>query len=339
MHLFTNPDHQLHATDQIILDGSHFITTEIPQRANILADGLCDAGFGEPIPAADHGMQPLLAVHSPDYLYFLQHIYAQLGNLQPVFPTTFAPRSMKRFSQHRQALPGYYCFGTGTPIVEGTWRAAYGSAQAALSACDSILAGHAAAYAACRPPGHHAATELYGGFCYLNNAAIAARYLQSGVAGTHARVAVLDIDYHHGNGTQEIFYEDGSVLFCSLHADPDLEYPYFWGAVDETGAGAGTGANLNYPLQLGTTDDEYLRVLNEALEKIDRFLPHWLVVSAGLDIGAGDPEGGFCITSAGFERIGRQIASLHLPTVIVQEGGYRLEKLAEWAAALLSPFA
>jgi acetoin utilization deacetylase AcuC-like enzyme len=339
MQLYINPDHHLHATDQIIQDGTRFITTEIPQRAAILADGLRNAGLGRILPAADHGIQPLLAIHTPEYLHFLQHIYAQLGAFRPVFPTTFAPRSFKRHSQHPEALPGYFCFGTGSPILEGTWQAAYGSAQAALSACDAVLSGQPSAYAVCRPPGHHASAELYGGFCYLNNAAIAVRYLQSHSKNSQTRVAVLDIDYHHGNGTQEIFYQDGTVLFCSLHADPDLEYPYFWGAADEIGAGSGAGANFNYPLQLGIADDEYLHTLDKALEHIARFSPQWLVLSAGMDIGAGDPEGRFAITSAGFERIGKQIASLHLPTVIIQEGGYRLDMLAEWATALLTPFA
>ncbi len=339
MQLFINPDHHLHATDQVFLDGARFTTTEIPLRAALLVDGLRNAALGEILPAVDHGVQPLLAVHTPDFLNFLRTIYTQPGSAQPIFPTTFAPRSFKRFSSHPEALPGYFCFGTGTPILEGTWQAAYGSAQAALSACDALLSGRASAYAACRPPGHHAASDLYGGFCYLNNAAIAARYLQAQAQVLRARVAILDIDYHHGNGTQEIFYEDGSVLFCSLHADPDLDYPYFWGAADETGAGAGKGANFNFPLPLGMTDEAYLQTLDKALEHIARFTPHWLVLSAGLDIGAGDPEGRFCITSAGFERIGQQIASLHLPTVIIQEGGYRLDKLAEWAVALLAPFA
>lgn len=339
MQIFTNPNQHLHATDQVLLDGRRFITSEVPQRAAILENGLRTAGLGELLPASDHGLEPVLAVHTAQYLHFLQNIYAQLGGLQPVFPTTFAPRSIQRFSQHPEALPGYFSFGTGSPILEGTWQAAYGSGQAALSACDAVLTGQASAYAICRPPGHHAATQLYGGFCYLNNAAIAARYLQAQSTEFRARVAVLDIDYHHGNGTQEIFYEDGSVLYCSLHADPDLEYPYFWGAADEAGAGEGAGTNFNYPLQLGITDAEYLHTLELALANIARFAPQWLVLSAGLDIGEGDSEGRFSVTSAGFEHIGMQIASLNIPTVIIQEGGYRLDKLAEWAVAFLSPFA
>ncbi len=339
MQLFHNPDHKLHATDQVVLDGVPFSTTEIPLRADILAAGLIDAGLGRLHTPRDHGTQPLLAVHPSHYLDFLQNIYTQSGGIAPVFPATFATRSVRRFSRHPQAQPGYYSFGTWSPILAGTWRAAYGSAQAALSACDAVLAGQPAAYAICRPPGHHAAVDMYGGFCYLNNAAIAASYLQSTVGEVQQRVAVLDIDYHHGNGTQEIFYQDGSVLFCSLHADPDLEYPYFWGAADETGTGEGEGANLNFPLPLGTCDAEYLQVLDQALQKMVDFSPQWLVLSAGLDAGEGDPEGGFRLTAAGFESIGRRVASLNLPVVILQEGGYRLDKLAEWAVALLSPFA
>ncbi len=205
------------------------------------------------------------------------------------------------------------------------------------------------AYALCRPPGHHAAADLYGGFCYLNNAAIAARSLASEAGATRlppdkggavapTKMAILDIDYHHGNGTQEIFYADPSVLFCSLHAHPDDDYPYYWGEADERGEGAGEGYNRNWPLPQETDDAVYLAALDEALAVIRAFAPRYLVVSAGFDIAAGDPVGGFNVTREGFNAIGRRIAALSLPTTIVQEGGYLLETLGENAAAFLRAF-
>jgi len=184
----------------------------------------------------------------------------------------------------------------------------------------------------CRPPGHHAATDLYGGFCYLNNAAIAARHLGS-------QVAILDIDYHHGNGTQEIFYSDPTILYCSLHADPDEDYPYFWGSASERGEGPGEGYNRNWPLPQKINDEDYLNTLDEALETISRFAPSYLVVSLGLDIGDGDPVGGFSISLEGFSQISQTIAVLNIPTLIVQEGGYLLDTLGQNATAFLQHFA
>jgi acetoin utilization deacetylase AcuC-like enzyme len=194
-----------------------------------------------------------------------------------------------------------------------------------------VRAGNRAAYALCRPPGHHAAADLYGGFCYLNNTAIAARSLGK-------QVAILDIDYHHGNGTQLIFYDDAEVLFCSLHADPDDDYPYYWGGAGERGSGAGSGFNHNWPLPQNTGDEAYLTALDEALEVVAKFGPRYLIVSAGFDTIAGDPVGGFRLSMAGLRAVGLRIAALGVPVVIVQEGGYLLERLGESAVAFLSPF-
>jgi acetoin utilization deacetylase AcuC-like enzyme len=243
-------------------------------------------------------------------------------------------------------LPGYYCYGVGTPVLEHTWEAAYWSAQVALTAADRILAGDRVAYALCRPPGHHAAADLCGGLCYLNNAAIAAHYLQHisrdkerrpGVR-TESRIAILDIDYHHGNGTQEIFYTDPTVLYCSLHAHPDDDYPYYWGTADEVGEGDGVGYNRNWPLRKHTGDDTYLVALDESLAIIRGFTPRWLVVSVGFDTVAGDPIGEFDLSENGLVEIGQRIAHLGLPTLIVQEGGYLLERLGEIAVSFLKAF-
>lgn len=329
--------HLLHTTDRVTVEGNPFVSEEVPARAEILHAAVEAAGLGPIVPPADHGLAPILAVHDADYVHFLETVFAEsaayYGEPTPVFTWTFATRHTGRKPRSWRGLLGYYAFGWGSPILDGTWTAAYWSAQCALTAADLVLAGERAAYALCRPPGHHAARDLYGGFCYLNNAAIAARYLQTWHQG---RVAILDIDYHHGNGTQAIFYADPGVLYCSLHAHPDDDYPYYWGEASEMGAGPGEGLNRNWPLPPGIDDAGYLAALDEALSAIHDFSPQALVVSAGLDIGAGDPSGGFNITAAGLAEIGCRIAALGLPAVIVQEGGYRPDTLGENAVALLS---
>jgi len=329
--------HRLHNTDQVQVEGHPFVTEEVPARAEILLAAARQVG--PVIPPTDHGLEPILAVHDPDYVAFLRSAYAESeassGEAGPVFAWTFATRHTGRKPQSVRGLLGYYAFGWGSPILEGTWPAAFWSAQCALTAADLVRGGERVAYALCRPPGHHAARDLYGGFCYLNNAAIAARYLQPG------KVAILDIDYHHGNGTQAIFYADPTVLYCSLHAHPDDDYPYYWGEAGERGEGPGEGLNRNWPLPQGVGDAGYLAVLDEALAVIRQFDPGALVVSAGFDIAAGDPAGGFNVTAGGLGKIGRRIAGLRregVPTVVVQEGGYRLETLEEDALAFLSGF-
>jgi acetoin utilization deacetylase AcuC-like enzyme len=330
--------HKLHNTDEVEVEGHPFVTEEIPARAEIIVQAVQSAQLGPVTAPTDHGLEPILAVHDGDYVSFLRRVYAEKAafyeEAAPVFTWTFATRYTGRKPKTFLGLLGYYAFGWGTPILEGTWDAAYWSAQCALSAAHWLQAGEPVVYALCRPPGHHAATDLYGGFCYLNNAAIAARYL--GQDGN--RVAVLDIDYHHGNGTQAIFYDDPEVLFCSLHADPDYDYPFYWGAADERGAGAGEGYNYNWPLPLGTDDATYLRALESGIAVIRNFSPDYLVVSLGLDIVSGDEVGGFNVTTEGLRAIGAQIAGLSLPTLIVQEGGYLLERLGDNAVAFLGAF-
>ena len=331
--------HRLHATDQVQVEGYPFSTWEIPARADAILAAVQAARLGPVLAPTDLGLDPIQAVHDAGYVEFLRGVYlesaARQGRAAPVFTETFATRYAGRKPRSLLALKGYYAFGWGSPILEGTWEAAYWAAQCALTAADLVRAGtDRAAYALCRPPGHHAASDLYGGYCYLNNAAIAARHLQA----QGDRVAVLDIDYHHGNGTQAIFYSDPSVLYASLHADPDEEYPHYWGARDERGEGLGLGSNWNWPLPQGTDDTTYLEALAQALAEVIRFAPRWLVVSAGFDTVPGDPEGGFRITTAGLAAIGQQIAALDLPTVIVQEGGYRLGRLGNDAVAFLRAF-
>jgi acetoin utilization deacetylase AcuC-like enzyme len=339
MRIVHTPHHHLHATNAVEVEGHPFETEEVPLRADLILEAIRAAGLGSEVGLTDHGLGPILALHDPDYVTFLQTAYAEsaarLGEAGPVFTWTFATRHALRKPRGVLGLKGYYAFGWGSPILEGTWPAAYWSAQCALTAADLVRDGERACYALCRPPGHHAAADLYGGFCYLNNAAIAAHFLQ----GSGERIAILDVDYHHGNGTQLLFYDDPSVLFCSLHAHPDEDYPYYWGCADEIGEGPGQGYNRNWPLPQGMGDAQYLAVLDEALAAVSDFMPRYLVVSAGFDTVAEDPVGGFNLTSDGLREVGRRIAALDLPTIVVQEGGYLLDRLGESAVAFLGAFA
>jgi len=343
MHTIYTDRHKLHNTDV----GQDVDFYELPARAEAILSAVQVAQLGPVIAPTDHGLAPILAVHNADYVSFLQNAYtesaAHFQKAGPVLPGTFATRHAMRKPRSLMGLKGYYAFGAGTPILAGTWEAAYWSAQCALTAADRVSEGKRAAYALCRPPGHHAGPDLYGGYCFLNNAAIAARHLQAPqVPGTlkvpGTSIAILDVDYHHGNGTQIAFYADPTVLFCSLHVHPDAGYPYYWGEADERGAGPGEGYNHNWPLPLGTDDAAYLAALDEALAAVRAFAPHYLVVSLGLDTVASDPEGGFKLTSAGLAEVGRRVAGLDLPTLIVQEGGYVSETLGENAAAFLRAF-
>ena len=340
MQVVYSTQHRLHATGEVEYEGHPFLSYEVPARAEAILAAVQAAGLGPVVEPRGCGIGPILAVHDEGYVRFLREVYAQnaayFGRAGPVFTETFATRLPGRRPQHFLALKGYYAFGFGSPILEGTWEAAYWAAQCALTAAGLVGSGGArAAYALCRPPGHHAAADLYGGYCYLNNAAIAARALQA----RGNRVAIVDVDYHHGNGTQAIFYSDPSILYTSLHADTTDEYPFYWGACDERGEGPGLGCNFNFPLPQGTGDAGYLETLEQAVAEVARFAPHRLVISLGLDTVEGDAEGGFCLTRAGLAAVGRRLAALNLPAVIVQEGGYQVDRLGEDAAAFLAAFA
>ena len=282
-----------------------------------------------------HPPAALLAVHDADYLHFLEHIYpAWSAAGRPatgVIPETFAVRNLNTRPALLLRQSGYYCFDAQTPIVEGTYSAALAAAHCALTGADLLLAGDRAAYVLCRPPGHHAGRALYGGYSYLNNAALAAAHLLP-----RGPVAILDIDYHHGNGTQDIFYTSDQVLFISLHADPNRAYPFFSGHAAEQGADAGAGYNRNFPLPASTDDTHYLDVLDQALDLIKQFVPTHLIVSTGLDIYRDDPLGDFDLSQDAFSHIGSHIAALSLPTLLVQEGGYNIDQAGALIINLLN---
>jgi acetoin utilization deacetylase AcuC-like enzyme len=219
---------------------------------------------------------------------------------------------------------------TYTPIVAKTYDAARSSVDVALTGAKFVLEGEKVIYSLCRPPGHHADCNSMGGYCYFNNAAIAAEYLSE-----HGKVAILDIDFHHGNGTQSIFYDRADVLYISIHANPEVKFPYSSGFSEEAGRGEGLGFNKNYPLPLGTTNEEYMEVLQRALQDVRNFAPNFLVISAGFDTYEKDPIGGFELTIPFYKDIGQEIAALNLPTLIVQEGGYNVDALGDIAYSFL----
>jgi acetoin utilization deacetylase AcuC-like enzyme len=349
-----SPDHALHDAPHEFLDGKLIPPHEAPIRARMILEALQQAGFGPIQPPRAFDLEPIRAVHDHDYLAYLAQAYerwvAAGGDAAAVLPGTLAVRWMSRPSLGPLVAPGYYSFDLSAPIVAGTYRAARSAADVALTGAALLLEGQRLTYALCRPPGHHAGNDLYGGYCYLNNAAIAAHFLgaaswELGVRGVDQppapnsqlahRIAVLDIDFHHGNGTQQIFYERDDVLFVSIHADPAREYPYFAGYADERGAAAGMGFNLNVPLEAGVTNTRYLAVLEQALAAIADFAPRFLVLSAGFDTFGGDPIGDFALTAAAYPLIGQRIAQLGLPTLVVQEGGYAMAALGENATGLL----
>jgi acetoin utilization deacetylase AcuC-like enzyme len=323
-----------HAPVFELVNGKAEDHAETPARlASMLAQ------MGEAVRApADHGLAPILAVHDADYVAFLQSAHdawLAAGRAGDAIGYAFPVRGRRPLALARiDGGLGQYGFDTVTPIAAGTWAAAYGAAQSALSALAAVASGGARqAFALCRPPGHHCGADYFGGYCYLNNAAIAARAAAGRGIGP---VAVLDVDYHHGNGTQDIFYEDGGVFFASIHADPRTDFPYFWGHADECGAGAGEGATLNLPLPRGTGWAQYEGALGKALEAVARFGARTLIVSYGADTFADDPIAQFALSTGDMRAMGAMIATLGLPTVTVMEGGYNVAALGRNLAAFLT---
>ncbi len=290
---------------------------EAPVRIKTLLKSFQGSDMFKKVPSLSFPEKYIRQVHSPDLVDYLKAACESVVNGNPVYPYVFPIRNPEKKPKDLSVLAGYYCMDTFTPIHENVWNASRSAVNCALTGAEQLLAGDSLAYALVRPPGHHAETNVYGGFCYLNSASIGAHYLSQ-----YARVALLDIDYHHGNGNQEIFYKRKDVLTVSLHADPTITYPYFCGYRNERGEGEGEGYNLNIPLDEDTTPAQYRMELSEALKTIGKFKPGYLVVSFGLDTGKGDPTGSFSFTSKDFEKVGRMIGSLGVPILVVQEGGY-----------------
>jgi acetoin utilization deacetylase AcuC-like enzyme len=318
-------------------NGTRLNNPEVPERVDVLHAGALAAGceFSEP---SDFGMGPIAAIHTPEYLHFLKTIYTRWQRMpnagDEVIPNIHPDKRTASYPKSAVGQAGYHQADTACPISEGTWESAYWAAQSALTGAEMLLNRDPAAFALCRPPGHHAFADMAGGFCFINNAAVAAEYLLR--AGK--RPAILDVDVHHGNGTQGIFYNRADVLTVSIHADPARFYPFFWGHAQERGEGAGLGLNLNLPLERGTGDDDYIVTLNTALERIATFGADSLVVSLGLDASENDPLKGLAITTQGFGRIGQAIGQLELPTLLVQEGGYLSDELGDNLTSVIHGF-
>jgi acetoin utilization deacetylase AcuC-like enzyme len=308
---------------------------EAPVRAEVIASALrADPAF-DFIDPTDHGRSPIDAVHDPRLLDFLSTAWADFQSVRhqrEVFPDSFLHPALREDMSPApepaeiHAKLGYWCFESMTPLVEGTYAAARAAVDVALTAADTVLGGERVAYGLCRPPGHHAPRAAYGGYCYFNNAAVVANAIAS---STGTKVTVLDVDYHHGNGTQQIFYTRDDVQYVSIHGDPNRAYPYMIGFADETGSGRGLGNNLNLPLSKRTDNPAYHQALSRALATIDAFDPSIIVVSLGVDTYELDPIGDFAVTTDAYEEHGQMVAALDRPMVVLQEGGYYVPALGE----------
>jgi acetoin utilization deacetylase AcuC-like enzyme len=338
--VFYSEGHRNHEPPFEVFDGGLRVPyLENPDRMDRILGALQSVDWAELVEPIDFGLGPILAVHDQGYLDFLASAWTDWLATHPkdpstLLPATFALRRQPHLPKSLLGRAGYYIMDLSACIVAGTYSAALASANCALSAAQAVAdGGERSTFALCRPPGHHAGKDYAGGYCFINNAAVAANWLSS-----KGRGAILDVDYHCGNGTQDIFYDRDDILTISIHADPDFEYPSYIGYADERGAGQGLGFHHNFPLPRETEDETYLATLERAKNVIREFKPSYLVVSAGMDIYADDPLGTIKVTTQGIGRIAKEIASLALPTVIVLEGGYNNDALGRNILAFLGAF-
>ncbi len=326
------PSHHVrHHPPNEIFDGKRDPHAEVPERIENIKRALEELPGNRFILPRRFPRSWIERVHDRAYIDYLATAGREAGSAY-VYPSVFPFREGQE-TTNTVGLRGKYTFDMYTPVNNTTYAAAHGSAMVALTAASLVRRGERVAYALCRPPGHHAEASRMGGYCYFNNAAIAAEYLS-----TRGRVAVLDVDVHHGNGTQHIFYGRSDVFVVNIHADPSEKFPYFSGRASEQGEGKGRGFNINFPLPLGTSDRSYHRALVVALSRIRRFRPEYLVVSLGYDAHEADPIGGLRLTTTYFARMARAIAALGIPTVLVQEGGYNTSVLGKTAATFVRDF-
>jgi acetoin utilization deacetylase AcuC-like enzyme len=321
-------EHRQHFPQGELYMGEFVTPFERPSRMEYVLRRLKARGFDDIVGPGRLDMKPVRKLHDRGYLKFLETAWDQWitqGGRGEIIPTSFPMRRMQqRVPRNIDGKAGYYTLATETAITAGTWAAARASAAVALTGQKLVAGGEPAAFALCRPPGHHAASDMYGGYCFLNNAGLAAQAFLDGGA---ERIAILDVDFHHGNGTQDIFYARDDVLFCSLHGRPEDAFPYFLGYKDETGEGPGEGCNANYPMPPGTGYDVWGRALEDACRRIRRFGPDALVVSLGVDAFKDDPISFFKLESEDFRTCGARIAALQRPTLFVMEGGYAIEAI------------
>ena len=342
---FFNDSHQAHAPEFEFFRGERVACFETPARAEYVKARLTERGHH--LQSAQVDSRGVLGtVHAPRYLGFLEHVWRDWLALAPgndrcqPFPSIWPVRSLRSDIEPPNFIArlGLYSMDNGSPLSAGTWQAAKAGADAAASAAALVAAGHGdvrAAFCCSRPPGHHAGADFMGGYCFLNNAAVAAQAMRNAGAG---RVAILDVDYHHGNGTQSIFYGRSDVLCVSLHGDPLTEYPFFLGHADETGQGEGEGFNLNLPLPAGCAALRWFEALEQACQRIDRYRADALVVALGLDTFEEDPISKFALQSGDFSRLGQRLGAMGLPTVFVLEGGYAAAALGTNAVNVIEGF-
>lgn len=339
MHTIFSPKHALRDAKTELHGGRLVQPFERPSRAEYIVSRIKDVALGPISDPADYGFDPIHAIHDADYVAFLQTVWADWqaeGFEGEAIPTVWPARRMStRIPEHVEGRLGYYALACETAISDGTWEAAYAAAQTALTAADRLRSGEIGVFALCRPPGHHAAKDMYGGYCFLNNAAIAAQFLRKHGA---ARVAVLDVDFHHGNGTQDIFDDRSDVLFLSIHGDPLHAFPHFLGHAEEEGSGAGVGFTVNFPLPPGTSFGTWRAALVQALQRVADFAPDALVVSLGVDTFETDPISFFKLASDDFTTYGADIAALGLPTLFVMEGGYDIAEIGVNAVNVLQGY-
>lgn len=336
MRAFYHPDQALHSPQQFMRYGRLADPTDIPVRTEMLLGALGRLGVAPEQPS-DFGRAPASTIHPAHYLDYLETAYQRWLELPDhgpeVLPNTFPYWNGDPSKDARPPCPtnqllaqtGYYLGDLAVPISQYTYRSALRSTHTAAAAADAVLAGETLAYALCRPSGHHCRADRATGFCYMNNAAIAAQRLR----GKFAKVAVLDIDAHHGDGTQEIFYRRGDVMTVSVHVDTDFYNPFFTGRIHEIGYGAGEGCNLNIPLAPASGDDAFLAGVRKGADAVSAFGAEVVVLALGYDTHVEDPLSMVRVTTGAFEKAGRVVGSLGLPVVVVQEGGYQISVIGD----------
>lgn len=340
---FYNEQHRAHVGRMEMYCGDFVPCFETPERVDFVLAELERRNLGRIVTPQSVPLMSLERIHHPRYVEFLRHAWQDWVALNPAnaekdaLPFVWPIRTLRSdiAPQNFAAKLGLYSMDSCTPLTCGTWVAAKAGADCAINAAHALRSGERGTFALTRPPGHHAGADFFGGYCFLNNAALAAQHLLDDGA---KRVAILDIDYHHGNGTQSIFYERSDVLYLSIHGDPRTEFPYYLGYADETGAGAGLGFNVNIPMPVGTAASTWFAALETACLRITNSRVDALVISLGVDTFAADPISGFCLQSADFLRIGERIGFLELPTVFVFEGGYSINDIGVNVVNVLEGF-
>ena len=335
-----SPLHAGHSGQLELVAGAIVPGFEKPSRAEIVKARVEAVKLGPIEEPTAHDMTAAKRVHRADYIDFLPTVWPAWeasGRSGSALPFTWPTRGLRGdvVPDAIEAKLGYYSFDAGAPFVKGTWAAIKSSYETALTAAALVKGGQRAAFALCRPPGHHAGAAFMGGYCFINNAAVAAQWFRDQGA---ARVSILDVDYHHGNGTQEIFYSRADVQVLNLHGDPMTEYPFFLGHADEKGAGSGEGYNVNYPLPFGTAWPQWSAALDDACAKLAAYAPDVVVVSLGVDTFEKDPISQFKLVSDDYPKIGARIAKLGLPTLFVMEGGYAVDEIGVNAVGVLTGF-